>query len=112
MYNKMKIEVITYNIIQGFHHYPNAPKFCEYLKERHRHLFHITCKFLVSHNNREIEINEMQNKIEKYLKAKFGNICEFGKRSCEDIAQELLNEFECSEVTVLEDNYGGAKITR
>lgn len=108
----MKREVITYNTIQGFHNYPDAPNFCRYLRNRHRHIFHIECKFEVEHNNREIEFNEMQNQIETFLKKQFGEICEFGAMSCEDIAETILLKFGCNEVKVLEDNYGGSKITK
>lgn len=33
----MKREVITYNAIEGFHRYPDAPGFCDFLGKRHRH---------------------------------------------------------------------------
>lgn len=109
----MKRKVITYNTIVGFHNYPDAPAFCTYLADRHRHVFEIRCSFEVSHNNREIEINIMQHYIENLLKSRFGYPCEFGARSCEDIAEMLLDEYHFMvECQVLEDGYGGASLTR
>lgn len=109
----MKRQVITFNAVEGYHYYPNAPEFCKYLRNNHRHIFEIRCGLEVKHNNREIEINEMQRKIEKKLKSLFGNPCNFGKRSCEDIAEILCNSYsEIVWVEVLEDGYGGAKITK
>lgn len=106
-------KVITYNQVIGFHSYPDAPKSCVYLSARHRHVFVIRCKFLVSHNNREVEINTMNKEIEDALLNEFGSPCEFGSYSCEDIAQWLLNRFSSmNEVEVLEDNFGGATIQR
>jgi hypothetical protein len=90
----------------------NAPEFCEYLRNRHRHIFVIRCKFHVCENNREIEINEQQNKIDKYLKTKYGYPCEFWDMSCEDICEDVMNNFTADMVEVLEDDYGGAAFTR
>lgn len=109
----MKREVITYNLIEGFHFYPDAPDFCGYLAHNHRHLFEVRCWAEVSHNNREIEINTLQNAIEDKLSYGFGKPCKFGAMSCEDIAEFLLSEFsELNKVQVLEDGYGGAALTR
>lgn len=108
----MKRFVETFNQIEGFHRYPDAPKECIYLSARHRHIFAIRCAFQVSHNNRELEINTMQNQIEDYLTGKYGRPAELNSMSCEDIAEELMNKFDCSFVQVLEDNYGGATLSR
>lgn len=109
----MKRFVNTYNCIEGFHYYPNAPQFCSYLSHKHRHMFVIRCSFEVSHNNREIEINAMQNKIEKTLHDWYCTPCDFEGLSCEDIANNLMEEFDnMVECQVLEDGYGGATLTR
>lgn len=102
----------TYNEIVGFHYYPNAPEFCSYLGNMHRHVFIIRCRFKVSHNNREIEINKQQQDIENYLRNVYNYPCMFGAMSCEDIAQSIMNNFNAVSVTILEDNYGGATLTQ
>lgn len=109
----MKRYVDTYNVVEGFHYYPGAPEFCAYLSARHRHLFVIRCKFEVTHNDREIEINDAQHQIAAKLHEYYGTPCEFCSLSCESIAQFLLNNFESMvECQVLEDGYGGATLTR
>ena len=109
----MKREVITYNEIQGFHRWPQATGSVAYLANEHRHLFVIRCRATVSHNEREIEINTEQDKIEKTLRSAFGYSCQFNDMSCESIAEWLLNALpELSYVEVLEDGYGGAALTR
>lgn len=109
----MKRKVLTYNAIEGFHRYPNAPEFCAYLSARHRHIFVIRCEFEVSHNEREIEINEQQHVIEKMLTKKFGSPCEFGDMSCETIAELIMKEYKrCIKAEVKEDDYGGASLSR
>jgi len=108
--------VITKNYIEGFHSYPDAPLNVEFLKYRHRHVFHIECRFWVSHNNRQIEIFTMQSWIERYFKEKYGSPAEFKEMSCEMIAEELIKVFDvkdnCVYVKVQEDGQGGAIVQR
>ena len=109
----MKRKVLTYNAIEGFHRYHNAPEFCAYLSARHRHIFVIRCEFEVSHNEREIEINEQQHVIEKMLAKRFGTPCEFDDMSCETIAELIMKEYKsCTKAEVKEDDYGGASLSR
>ena len=102
------ILVPTKNLIEGYHRWKDAPKPVDFLRHRHRHVFHVRCWFEVSHGDREIEIIMMQWQIEDYLKERFGPVCEFGNMSCEDIAYEIMNQFGAVQVEVLEDGDGGA----
>lgn len=109
------IQVITSNKIIGTHYWKEAPKEFEYLSFPHRHIFYIRCWFEVSHGDREIEINEMQRKIESGLKTKFGVDSigvMFRGMSCEDIADVCISEFGCVKCEVLEDGEGGAVVRR
>lgn len=109
----MTREVVTYNEIQGFHKYPNAPERVGYLSYWHRHVFVIRAWANVSHNEREIEIITLQDKLQDSLVKMFGYPCEFGSMSCESIAEWLLEYHEeLNKVEVLEDGYGGATLTR
>lgn len=108
----MKRLVITHNVIEGFHNYPEAPDFCDYLRSRHRHNFVVECHFEVSNNDREIEINQQQLEISAFFE-EFGRPAEFGSMSCESIAESILERFENAVYCkVLEDNYGGAALSR
>nr|UWG83235.1 MAG: 6-pyruvoyl tetrahydropterin synthase [Bacteriophage sp.]UWI40738.1 MAG: 6-pyruvoyl tetrahydropterin synthase [Bacteriophage sp.] len=102
--------------MEGFHCWPEADGELAYLKNSHRHIFFITAEFPVHNANREIEIISQQNAIKRYLLSKYGDedgACHFGRRSCEDIAAEILNQFENStSCTVLEDGFGGARVVR
>ena len=85
--------------MEGFHCWPEADGELAYLKNSHRHIFFITAEFPVHNANREIEIISQQNAIKRYLLSKYGDedgACHFGRRSCEDIAAEILNQFENS----------------
>jgi len=79
-----------------------------YLKNPHRHLFHVICKKDVTDNNREIEFIAFKEGIQGYLNKLFP----FGETSCscEDIAENLFKQFALSYCAVLEDNENGAEI--
>lgn len=109
----MKRLVITHNVIEGFHSYPNAPEEVDFLQYRHRHNFVVRCKFQVSYSNREVEIFLKQDEITKKFKEKYGIPAEFHNMSCEMIGEWILEEFDnCIEAEVLEDGFGGAIIQR
>lgn len=109
----MNREVITYNLIEGFHYWEDAVDECKYLSSKHRHLFSVRCWFSVQHNDREIEINTKQTEILNLFRNTFGEPCDFGNRSCEDIAEWLLGiEPQLNRIEVLEDGYGGAALSR
>jgi hypothetical protein len=98
---KLIVVKLTYEAI---HDYPDAGN---YLAFPHRHLFYITAKKLVSHNNRQIEIIQFKRDILEFLE---GYNHDFQHRSCEDIAEVLLKKFDLAYCQVLEDNENGAEI--
>lgn len=111
----MIIKVNTFNAIEGFHYWEGATPDVAYLASRHRHIFEIRCSFAVTHEDRQIEINMQQNKIERYLHELYGTPCEFKGMSCEMIAAQLMTHFRGENIVecqVLEDGYGGATLTR
>lgn len=100
--------------VPGFHRWENAPddpRFA-FLRDRHRHMFHIRMDFEVSHGDREIEIINQEEWIKRVLDCHYGTPCEFGGMSCEDIAVALLNDLHAYSCEVLEDGYGGARVVR
>lgn len=109
----MNYFVVTNNVVEGCHFWENADGKVEYLKYPHRHMFVIECEFSVYGTDREIEIFTMQDEIEKYITDKYGKPALFGGRSCEMIAEEIMDEFvDCFSCKVLEDGFGGAVVRR
>lgn len=85
-----------------------------FLKEPHRHIFHIQCEKKVDHLDRDIEFIQLKRDVEDYL---FANYHEpiirchnFAQMSCEMIARILKEKFNLCFVEVLEDNENGARI--
>lgn len=113
----LQTNIIVRLQVEGLHNFPLAGElFSEvaFLSYPHRHLFHITCKKEVFHDDRDVEFILFKRKIESYLILKYGygtgQYCDFKAMSCEMIARELLEEFELEYCSVFEDNENGAEI--
>jgi len=113
--------------VEGFHEWIDVPanKRYSFLRNSHRHMFRIRAGIRVEDLNREVEIFDEQWKVIEWLRVRFApmsafesnkypeGVIFFGTRSCEMIAQEILENFEVSGylwVEVLEDGRGGAKV--
>lgn len=88
-----------------------------YLKHPHRHLFYFEARAEVTENNREIEFIKLQAEIRAHLVRRYWSesiqCLGLGGRSCESIAEELLDAFPClSQVSVYEDFENGALLVR
>lgn len=111
----MKTNIIVSLQFQAVHKWENCNlKKVNYLKYTHRHIFYMTCKKEVNHDDRKIEIIMLKNSILKYLNDKYydetfgmGN---FKNQSCEMIAKEILQYFNLNYCKVLEDNENGGEV--
>lgn len=102
---------------EGIHHWPDAPDSVEFLREWHRHVFHVEGEISVSHENREVEFITLANQMKIFLiglfsQANFPGVLNLGYSSCETIARILANEFELSRCYVSEDGENGATVYR
>lgn len=79
-----------------------------FLQYPHRHIFYITLEKQVTHSDRDVEIILFKRAVLKYLEEKY--IGHLGAMSCEMLAQDLLEQYECSMVEVLEDNENGGRV--
>lgn len=109
-----KTNIIVSLQVEGCHSWPGAFEKVSYLKERHRHMFHIKVEKAVSHEDRDIEIIEFKRKIKEFLISNWyqptTEMLEFGSMSCESIAYAILNQYDCDKVEVTEDNENGAVV--
>ena len=88
---------------------PNQP-WIHMLKDKHRHIFHITLEKGVTHSDRDVEIILFKQRVVSHLESRFGRPGDLGAMSCEMLAEYLLKEYDCKSVEVLEDNENGAKV--
>jgi len=113
----VKTNVIVKLQVDGIHCWPDAEEvFPEvgFLSDPHRHMFHITCKKRVNHDDRDVEFIMLKRDILEYLNDKYYKDLvrshHFKSMSCEMIAKELTEHFELVYCSVFEDNENGAEV--
>lgn len=83
----MKKSVYATCKVEGFHFWLEAPDMVKYLKNVHRHMFHIKLIIGVDGENREIEFILMKHWLENTVNH---ILIEPSNKSCEMIAQEII----------------------
>lgn len=111
----LRTKVIIRLSVEGLHKWENCNlSEVDYLKEPHRHTFNIVCELNVHHNDRDVEFIVASHAIRDYLKRKYYvlmlGLCNFGGKSCEMLAEELLKEFYLTRCEVNEDGENGAVV--
>lgn len=96
--------------VEGLHRWPEAFDAVAFLRETHRHVFHIEARAKVQHHDRDIEIIDLGRRIRTYLHDRYGDPMELGAMSCEMLAAELVEVFALHTCTVLEDGENGAEV--
>lgn len=105
---KFKIEVYCTVLFEALHNWPECPfEEVAYLRDPHRHIFHIKAYKQVNHDDRDVEFIMLKHDISFYLRSTYPGK-NIGAKSCEMLAQELILEFGLSRCEVSEDNENGA----
>ncbi len=105
--------------VEGIHNWPGCPfEEVAYLRDPHRHMFHIKAHKIVTHSDRDVEFIMLKHRVQKYLADTYEDavnqgfgIHVFGPMSCEMIAKELIEEFDLCQCEVSEDGENGAIVT-
>lgn len=105
--------------VDGCHNFPQAATLfpeVNFLSSRHRHMFHFTVACRVTHSDRDKEFIMLKRDVIDYINGEyfddFSRTCEFGSHSCEQLAMQVLNEFDAEWVEVWEDEENGARVER
>ena len=98
----------------GVHRWANCPiDEVSYLRDYHRHVFHVKVWKTVEHDDRDTEIIMFKRDVKSFIRENYYDVdhdaCFFGDMSCEMIAKLIYHEFSCSKVEVLEDGENGAE---
>jgi len=107
--------IIIKTLFEASHCWPECPlEDVKFLRDSHRHMFHVVAKKEVTHEDRDVEIIMFKRQISVFLMS----LCDtslatpdLGRMSCEEIARRVLEKFNCNYVSVLEDNENGAEVT-
>lgn len=99
--------------LPGFHRWALAPDHRAYLRDRHRHLFHVRVEVAVSHDDRDVEFHDLQDEIRRWWGS---GTTDHEGRSCEQIARRLgavlqMAGIKVIRVIVSEDGESGATVT-
>lgn len=102
--------------LEGTHFWKDCPiEEVNYLALNHRHVFHVKAYKKVNHDDRDVEFIWLKHEIQKYMNAAYfcptKRLHVFGGKSCEMLAQELIDQFGLSRCEVNEDNENGAILT-
>ena len=115
----MKKYVVINTQVEGFHRWEGAPQDVAFLRDLHRHMFHIQMKMSVSGSNREVEIIKLKRFITQKAEWMLSDpvVNKDKNMSCEMMAEYLIKvtagvfgtnrKYECS---VLEDGENGAVV--
>jgi hypothetical protein len=111
----MITEVFCTLQVEGTHCWPACPfEEVAYLRDPHRHVFHIKAYKTVTHSDRDTEFIMLKHALVAHFNSYTNpntKLCVFGSMSCEMIAEELIRAFELSKCEVSEDNENGAIVT-
>lgn len=92
----------------GLHYWSKAEDPHAYLANPHRHTFIVTATKQVTHADRQIEFFAFEDEILKFIRDRWclGSdvyLIDLDNYSCEQIASEILTQFDLSECWVSED---------
>jgi hypothetical protein len=85
-FGKVKSFIWITHSFEGFHCYPNAPDEVSYLREKHRHIFHLKVWIEVFHDDRDVEFHMFKNFIKSIITEN-----DFDYKSCEMISDILFD---------------------
>lgn len=106
----MNLYIVVKTTFSGIHHWPECPyNDVYYLKNPHRHLFYITVKWKVNHEDRDKEFIMMKESVNTFIKNNWEGKF-LGQMSCEMLGKKLLELFDADFVSVFEDNENGAEV--
>jgi len=97
---------------EGFHKWKDAPDDVGFLRDLHRHVFHVRLDIEVKHDDRELEFFQVKRQLERYLRTYYHEKVDIG--SCEMIAERIVMWADTKypgrdiSVSVSEDNENGA----
>lgn len=114
----IKKYVVAQTEFEAIHCWPGCPfPEVDYLRNPHRHIFHIKVTKQVFDNDREVEIIMLKHQVRQALQS-FGKsrpgldqdskYFDLGSTSCEDLAEMLINQLDLHSCEVLEDRENGA----
>jgi hypothetical protein len=113
MTHSTKVYIVVQTTFEGIHSWPGCPhEDVAFLRNPHRHIFHVKMKFEVTHDDRELEFIKVKREVTQYIHDEM-NSTDMGSMSCEMIALDLLTTFpHACFASVYEDGENGAEVVQ
>ena len=97
---------------EGFHCWPDAPEAVGFLRDKHRHVFHVRVDVSVSHSDRDVEFILFKQQLDKDIQS-IAEERDTSTWSCESWCEAILDTYPSAiRVEVSEDNENGAVVQR
>jgi hypothetical protein len=106
-----RVRVYATTTFEGFHRWPDAPLEVAFLRDRHRHLFHIRAEVRVTHSDRDVEFILLKRQLDRAI-GELKYEYDTSTWSCEQWAECLLGRLKLDRVEVSEDGENGAIVER
>lgn len=111
----MTTKIFVTNSFVGFHRWPEAPNQVAYLRDLHRHVFHVKVWHKVEHSDRDVEFHILKEAVTAALRVLKEHLMTHPSMSCEMLATELYDLLmkkghHPSAIEVNEDNENGATV--
>jgi len=107
-FSQYDMEVFARNQWEATHAWPECPiEEVAFLRDEHRHVFHIESHKVVTHDNRDTEFIVLKHRIAEALEEWYPDH-RMGSTSCEMLGIRLIGAFGLSKVMVAEDGENGA----
>jgi hypothetical protein len=110
----MNTEIYVVTQFEALHHWPAAPEIVKFLRDLHRHLFHVKIGFSVNHADRDLEYFTMLHTVKKLIQESLiPKLSVTRSMSCEMMAEHLIKLLQTMELPVTfaevsEDGENGA----
>lgn len=105
----MKYYVLVSFQFEGFHSWPQAPDEVAFLRDRHRHIFHVRAKKRVQHEDRDVEFILLKRELERCAqRLSPSTLVQYW--SCETWATHFVRTYDLAECEVWEDKENGALV--
>jgi len=105
----MMTTVFATTRFESFHRWPDAPNEVAFLRDLHRHIFHVRAEVIVNHNDRDVEFILLGRKVAQHVQTV---LCsrDTSSWSCEHWATELVVALGLCRCEVSEDGENGAVV--
>ncbi len=105
----MQISIVVNTTFEGFHRWLKAPDSVGFLRDLHRHIFHVTAYKRVSHADRDTEFILLKRQLDGVIQDTL-RTQQVDEWSCEHWAIHLAESMGFFRVYVSEDGENGAQV--